>query len=115
MIQFLLKLALSLTFILTATYVGRKVPSLGGLIATMPSTALLVMIWLYAEHPGDHSLMEEYSKGALLGIFPTVLFFLAAFLCFRKRLPFSFALSAGFASWLVGAFLHQWLTRFFKL
>ena len=112
MIQFFLKLALSLTFIVTATYVGKKVPSLGGLIATMPSTGLLVMIWLYADHSGDHSLMEEYSKGALLGIFPTVLFFLAAFLCFRKRLPFCFALAAGFASWLMGAFLHQWLTRF---
>jgi F0F1-type ATP synthase assembly protein I len=115
MIQFLLKLVLSLTFIVTATYVGRKAPSLGGLIATMPSTGLLVMIWLYTEHSGDHSLMEEYSKGALLGVFPTVLFFLAAFLCFRKHLPFSFALSAGFASWLLGAFLHQWLTRFFKM
>jgi uncharacterized membrane protein (GlpM family) len=115
MIQFLMKLAYSLTFIVAATYIGKKVPSLGGLIATMPTTGLIVMIWLYAEQSGDYSLMEEYSKGALLGIFPTVLFFLTTFICFRKRLPLSIALSAGFVSWLLGALLHQWFVRVFKM
>jgi uncharacterized membrane protein (GlpM family) len=47
----------------------------------------------------------------LLGIVPTILFFLAALFCFRRHLPLWAVLSAGFAVWLLGAFVHQWLLR----
>jgi hypothetical protein len=40
---------------------------------------------------------------------PTILFFAAAYLCFRRQLPLPLVLSAGFGVWLAGAAVHQWL------
>jgi uncharacterized membrane protein (GlpM family) len=109
MLRFAVKLVASVAIILLATQIGRKAPTLAGLIAVMPLTSLLVLLWLYWDHPGDFGLMSDYCGGALLGIIPTVLFFLTALVCFRHRLPLWVVLCAGFAVWLLGAFVHQWL------
>ena len=111
MLRFAVKLLLSVAIILLATQIGRKAPTLAGLIAVMPLTSLLVLLWLYWDHPGDFAIMTDYCSGALLGIAPTVLFFLTALLCFRRRLPLRAVLCASFAVWLLGAFAHQWLLR----
>ncbi len=111
MLRFVTKLCVSLLVILLATQIGRKAPSLAGLIAVMPLTGLLVLLWLYWDHPGDVSLMTDYCQGALLGIVPTVLFFATALVCFRRHLPLWLVLVAGFTVWLLGAFVHQWLLR----
>jgi F0F1-type ATP synthase assembly protein I len=86
-------------------------PTLAGLIAVMPLTGLIVLVWLYIDNPGNFALMTDYTKGAVLGIVPTIMFFLVAFLCFHKQLPLWMVLCAGFAVWLVGAFIHQWLLK----
>jgi uncharacterized membrane protein (GlpM family) len=108
---FLVKLAAANVIIVTCVQLGKKYPSLGGLIATMPLTSLLVLIWLHLDRPGDFRLMTDYTRGVLWGIIPTILFFVAAQFCFRRQLPFSLAVSAGFGVWLLGAVVHQWLLR----
>jgi len=109
MLRLAIKLLLSVLVILLATQIGRKAPTLAGLIAVMPLTSLIVLLWLYSDHPGDFSLLVGYCEGALLGIVPTSLFFLTALLCFRRHLPLWVVLSASFAVWLLGVFAHQWL------
>ena len=109
--QFLSKLVLTNIIILGCAAIGRRFPTLGGLIATMPLTSLLVLMWLYADTPGDYPLLIRYTEGVLWGIIPTILFFLAAYLCFRKELPFPMVLTAGFAVWLAGAAVHQYFLR----
>ncbi|WP_243369809.1 DUF3147 family protein [Geotalea sp. SG265] len=109
--QFALKLLLTNVIIIVCTQIGRKFPTLGGLIATMPLTSLLVLLWLYNDNPGDFRLMTEYTRGVLWGIIPTVLFFVVALFCFRRQLPLPLVLFAGFGFWLVGAVLHQWLLK----
>lgn len=109
--RFAIKLVISVVVILLATQIGRKAPTLAGLVAVMPLTSLLVLLWLYWDHPGDFALMGDYCGGALLGIVPTILFFVTALVCFRRHLPLWVVLCASFAVWLVGAFVHQWLLR----
>ena len=109
--QFALKLLISVAVIVLCTQIGRRAPSLAGLIATMPLTGLIVLLWLYSDNPADFKLMSNYTKGALWGIGPSILFFVTAYLCFRKHLSLGLVLSAGFAVWLIGAFVHQWLLR----
>ena len=87
--------------------VGRKQPTLAGLIAVMPSTGLIVLLWLYLDNPGNFSMMTEYAKGAFWGIIPTMLFFLVAFLCFRKQLALPVVLLVSFAVWIFAACIHQ--------
>ncbi|HEY6872840.1 MAG TPA: DUF3147 family protein [Geobacteraceae bacterium] len=109
--QFLLKLAITNLIVVACARIGRSYPTLGGLIATMPLTSLLVLVWLHLDKPGDFRLMTAYTRGVLWGIIPTILFFVAAQYCFRRQLPFSLALSAGFAVWFAGAVVHHWLVR----
>ncbi len=107
--NFLLKLAAANAVIIAATRLGKAHPAAAGLIATMPLTTLLVMIWLRTDRPGDDALMVGYTRGVLWGILPSMAFFAAALLCFRRHLPFPLVLAASFAAWLVGAAVHRWL------
>jgi uncharacterized membrane protein (GlpM family) len=107
--QFIVKLLLTNVVIIFCAQIARRSPSLAGLIATMPLTSLLVLFWLHMDNPGDYRLMTGYTRGVLWGIIPTILFFAAAHACFRRHLPFSLALAAGFGIWMAGAVIHQWL------
>lgn len=48
--QILLKVILSVAIILAATGVGKKLPSIAGLVGVMPLTGTLVLIWMYIEN-----------------------------------------------------------------
>ncbi len=109
--RFAIKLLISVCVIAFCAGIGRKLPTLAGLIAVMPLTGLIVLVWLYRDNPGNFNLMTEYTKGALWGIVPSVLFFLVAFICFHKRLSLWIVLCASFAVWLVAAFIHQLLLK----
>ena len=109
--QLLLKSLLSLAVILTATAIGRKWPALAGLVAVMPLTGALVLVWLALDSGNDPQTMQQFTRGVLWGLVPTILFFLVAFLCYRKNLPLPVVLTASFSVWAVAAVLHQWWLR----
>ncbi|GLI38109.1 DUF3147 family protein [Geobacter hydrogenophilus] len=109
--QTVIKALISLAIIIACAKIGRRFPSLGGLIATMPLTSLLVLLWLWSDTPGDYRLMEGYTKGVLWGIIPTVLFFVVALFLFRRQLPLPLVLAASFGVWLAGAAMHQYFLR----
>ncbi len=83
--RFLIKLLVSLCIITFCSQIGRKVPTLAGLIAVMPLTGVIVLVWLYVDNPADFSLIIDYCRGAVWGILPSILFFVTALLCFRKH------------------------------
>lgn len=109
--QLFIKTAISVIIILAATWIGRKFPSLSGLIAVMPLTGALVLIWIYLDNNGRPEIMQDFTKGAIWGIAPSILFFVAAFLCFKRELSLTITLAASFGIWLIAAFVHQWLLR----
>lgn len=109
--QILLKIIISVAVILAATAIGKKFPSIAGLISVMPLTGALVLVWMYVENKGDQTIMQEFSKSALWGIVPSVLFYLVAFACFKKQLPLSIVLVSSFGVWLGAAFVHQWIVK----
>lgn len=109
--SFLWKLLLANALLVTAAQVGKRSPSMAGLVATMPLTTLIVMVWLYAETPGDHGRLIDYTKGVLWGILPSVAFFLAALWCLQRRASFPLVLATSAAVWLLGALAHRWLLR----
>ena len=108
---FIAKLIITNLVIIGCTHIGRRMPNLAGLIATMPITTLAVLLWINADQPNDPHLMTDYTRGVFWGIFPTLLFFGTALLCFRRELSLPLTLSASFALWLAGAAIHQWLLR----
>lgn len=109
--MFLLKLALSNLVIITCVLIGRRFPTMGGLIATMPLTSLIVLIWLYSDNSGDNALTAGYARGMFWGLIPTFAFFATVYLCLRKGMQLPAALGAGGVIWLGGAILHQCFLR----
>jgi uncharacterized membrane protein (GlpM family) len=109
--RFLIKLLIAALVIVFCTSIGKKLPQLASLIAVMPLTGLIVLVWLYSDNSGNYDLMAEYTKAALFGILPTMLFFLTCYVCFHKRLSLTIALSAGFVVWIIAALIHQWLFK----
>jgi len=109
--QTLLKVTLSIVIILVATAIAKKFPSAAGLIAVMPLTGALVLVWVYLENKGNAEVMQSFTKGALWGILPSILFFLVALLCFKKQVSLPGVLSSSFAIWLIAAIVHQWALR----
>ena len=107
--RFVIKVLISLCVIIFCTQIGRKLPTVAGLIAVMPLTGAIVLVWLYSDNPGNFELMVSYTKAALLGIIPSILFFVVAYLCFRKHLGLWLVLGASFAAWLLAAGVHFWL------
>jgi uncharacterized membrane protein (GlpM family) len=109
--QIAIKIVLSVLIILVATAVGRKLPSAAGLIGVMPLTGALVLVWMYLENKGNPEIMQDFTRGALWGILPSILFFLVAFLCFKKQLSLPIVLVSSFGVWLAAAFVHQWILK----
>jgi F0F1-type ATP synthase assembly protein I len=109
--MFLIKLALSNLIIVACILIGRRSPTLGGLIATMPLTSLIVLIWLASDNPDNSRLLCDYTKGVLWGILPTIGFFAAAFICLRKGIGMPIVLAVAGTVWLGGALLHLYLLR----
>ena len=109
--NYLLKLFISVAVIVMATQIGKKLPSAAGLIATMPLTALIVLIWLYIDNPGKNDLMISYTRGAVWGILPSIMFFLVALYCFKRHMSLPVVLVSSFSVWLIGAFIHQWFLK----
>lgn len=106
---FVWKLLLANLLIAASVLVGRRVPSLAGLVATMPLTTLVVLVWLWSDAPGDYARAESYVRGVLWGILPSALFFVAALWGVRHHLPFPLVLATSFGVWLTGAALHRLL------
>lgn len=107
----LIKALISVGIILVATAVARRLPSTAGLIGVMPLTGALILTWVYLENRGDSEIMQEFARGAFWGMVPTILFFLAAFICFKKQLSLPMVLAVSFGIWLAGAFVHQWFLK----
>lgn len=107
----IIKIILSVAIILGATAIGKKMPATAGLIAVMPLTGALVLVWLYIESKGDAQIMQQFSRAALWGILPSILFFIVAFICFKKQLTLPVTLISSFAAWLGAAFLHHWFLK----
>jgi len=104
---FAVRLIASIAVIVLCAQIGKRFPSLAGLIATMPLMSLIVLFWLRSENPGDNSLIVGYTQGALWGIVPSILFFAAAYLCLKGRMSLPVALTAASGVWLIGAIVHQ--------
>ena len=109
--EFFVKLIISVGIIIVCTQIGRRFPSVSGLIATMPLVSVIILVWIYSDNPGNFKLMEDFTKAALWGIVPSIMFFLVAYICFMKHCPIGIVLSASFGTWLLGACIHQMLLR----
>lgn len=105
--RFLTKLLISMVLITVCSQLGKRFPSLSGLIAVMPLTSLAILFLLYLDSAGDRDLMVNYTSGALFGIIPSVLFYLVAYMSLKKNFSAWSAVFLGLFVWLGAAAVHQ--------
>ena len=104
---FIVKLVISNLIIVSCVLIGKRLPSLAGLIAAMPLTTLIVMTWLYFDDPASGKNLIKFIEGVLFGIVPTILFFVAVWLCLRRGLPFYASILTSLLVWGTAAVFHQ--------
>lgn len=109
--QFVIKLVLAVLVILLCTQIARTRPTLAGLIAVMPLTGLLVMLWIYSDCEGNPVRMSQYTLGAVWGILPSIVFFGSAYMCFRKGMSLGWVLGVSSMMWILAALVHQYFLR----
>ncbi len=109
--QLSFKIVISLLIITIASEIGKRFPTLSGLIATMPLTTLIVMFWIYYENEGNYTLLTKYITGVIFGIFPSMLFFIVFYISLTKGLSFYLSLLLSFFTWLALAFIHQFFLK----
>lgn len=107
-LKFLLKLAITVTVVLVASALARRTGWIGALVASLPLTSLLVLVWLYAD-TRDPKQVADLAMGIFWFVLGSLPFFLVLALGLHQdwhvALAFGAATSAGFA----GVSLSQWL------
>jgi len=104
---FVVKVTVSALIIAGVSELAKRMPSLGGLIAAMPLTTLLALIWLYAE-TGDYQLAHDFTRSVLFAIVPTIFFFITALYLFKRGTSFMTILIVSFVIFLGAAAVHQY-------
>ena len=102
----IIKIIITALLIVLVTEIAKRHTSLGGLIAAMPITTLLSLMWLYYEKK-DLALLSDFTRAIFWGIFPTLLFFIPAIFLFKKGWNFYLVLGISFTCLGIGAYIHQ--------
>ena len=103
---FVIKIVVSALIIAGVSELAKRMPSFGGLIAAMPLTTLLSLIWLYVD-TGDYELAHAFTRSVLFAIVPTIFFFITALYLFRRGTSFVTLLLVSFVVFLGAAAVHQ--------
>ena len=75
MLYFVIKTALSGLIVAAVSEVARRHPGWGGLVASLPLTSLLAMIWLWRDS-GDSGRVADLAGGTFWFILPSLPLFL---------------------------------------
>lgn len=87
MLYLLIKAALSGAIVAAVSEIARRYPTWGGLVASLPLTSLLAMIWLWRD-TGDGERVAELSQSTFWFLVPSIPLFIVLPLLLRSGLGF---------------------------
>ena len=87
MLYLVIKAAISGIIVAAVSEIGRRYPTWGGLVASLPLTSLLAMIWLYRDSH-EPARVAELSISTFWFFLPSVPMFVALPLLIRAGVPF---------------------------
>ena len=87
MLYLLIKAALSGAIVAAVSEIARRYPTWGGLVASLPLTSLLAMIWLWRDSL-DAEKVAELSQSTIWFFVPSVPLFIALPLLLRSGIGF---------------------------
>jgi hypothetical protein len=107
-LQWLLKLLITVALVMVASAVSRRSGWIGALVASLPLTSLLVLVWLYTD-TRDPKQVADLSMGIFWFVLGSLPFFIVLALGLRSGWPVVAAFVAAGATGFAGVTLVQWL------
>lgn len=101
MIQFLIKLLISAVIVAGASELARRSTLVGALIASLPLTSVLAMIWLWQDG-AEPARIADFAGGILWLVVPSLLLFIVTPLMLRNGYGFWPSLGAGCTTTIAG-------------
>jgi len=114
MMPFLLKVLVSALVIAGASELARRYSVIGALLAALPLTSILAMIWLWRDGvPAEQ--IADFSSSIFWLVLPSLLLFVATPLMLRAGYGFWPSLGAGCAltvlGYAIGVYALRWWTQ----
>jgi hypothetical protein len=107
MLYLFLKAAISGAIVAAVSEIARRYPGWGGLVASLPLTSLLAIIWLYRDS-GDAERVAELSVSTIWFFIPSVPLFIALPWLIRSGVGFWVAMALMVAGTLALYALMFW-------
>jgi hypothetical protein len=107
MLYLVIKAALSGAIVAAVSEIARRYPGWGGLVASLPLTSLLAMIWLWRD-TADGERVAELSVSTMWFFVPSFPLFIALPLLIRSGVGFWAAMAISVAGTLVLYALWFW-------
>jgi len=91
MLFYLVKVILSALIIVLVSEISKRSSLMGALLASLPLTSLLAILWIYIETKNTETI-RALSMNIFWLVLPSLLFFLALPVFLKMRIPFFFSL-----------------------
>lgn len=112
MTQYVLKIIMTAIIVVAISEFAKRSSLFGALIASLPLTSLLAMIWLYYE-TGDTAKIAALTSSIFWFVLPSLVLFVALPILLHKAVPFWPALGISSAMTIAAYFaMLQLLPRF---
>ena len=103
--QFLIKTAISAFLIAGVSELAKRFSPIAAILASLPVTSILAMIWLYRD-TGDAGKVISLSSGIFWAVLPSLLFFVVFPVFMKAGLKFGWAMVAASAVMFLGYSLY---------
>lgn len=112
MLYLAIKTVITALIVVAVSEVAKRSPLLAGLLASLPLTSLLAIVWLFVDTGNTESVIN-LSRSILLMILPSLVFFVVLPLGLNAGFGFAGALTAAIAItggtyWAYTAMLRIW-------
>ena len=112
--QFFIKTIVSALIIATISTVSKKLPTFGAIIASLPLTSILAMIWLYQDTK-DVNKVIELSTAIFWIVIPSLIFFIAFSMLLKRNISFYPSLVVASIIMIVSYYIYIMILRLLKV
>lgn len=99
--QFVVKVIVSALIIAGVSEIAKRLAPIAAILASLPLTSILAMIWLYRDTK-DIERVVELSHGIFWAVLPSLLFFVVLPVLLKSGLRFSWAIVLASAIMFIG-------------
>ena len=108
--QFFIKTIVSALIIATVSTLGKKFPTFAAIIASLPLTSMLAIIWLFRDTQ-DVQKVIDLSTSILWIIIPSLIFFIALVYLLKQDIKFYWAMLISTIVMIIGYNIYIFLLR----